>query len=114
MLTETADSAVAYLADTLAAEAHIGGNLGHRQGVAVQAVVGGHHLVLAAFETVDGLATVVTNETIQDKDNSLSVNQYVAGSDDDGEAVDMDALLSGWERAATRAHKALDAFGNLV
>ena len=66
------------------------------------------------FETVEGLATVVTNETIQDKDNSLSVNQYVAGSDDDGEAVDMDALLSEWERAATRAHKALDAFGNLV
>ena len=66
------------------------------------------------FETVEGLATVVTNEMIQDKDNSLSVNQYVAGSDDDGETVDMDALLSEWQSAATRVHKALDAFGNLV
>ena len=66
------------------------------------------------FETVEGLATVVTNAMIQDKDNSLSVNQFVAGSDDDGETVDMDALLSEWQSAATRVHKALDAFGNLV
>ena len=66
------------------------------------------------FETVEGLATVVTNEMIQDKDNSLSVNQFVAGSNDDGETVNMDALLSEWQSAATRVHKALDAFGNLV
>ena len=56
----------------------------------------------------------MTNEMIQDKDNSLSVNQFVVGSDDDVETVDMDALLSEWQSAATRVHKALDAFGNLV
>lgn len=66
------------------------------------------------FEPVDGLATVVTNEMIRDKDNSLSVNQYVVGSDGEDTSADVDALLSAWQSAAARVHAALEAFGNLV
>lgn len=66
------------------------------------------------FEPVDGLAAVVTNEAIRDKDNSLSVNQYVVGSDGEDTSADVVALLSDWQSAAARVHAALEAFGNLV
>lgn len=66
------------------------------------------------FEPVEGLAAVVTNEAIRDKDNSLSVNQYVVGSDEDDVSADVDALLSEWQSSSARVHTALEAFGNLV
>lgn len=66
------------------------------------------------FEPVEGLAAVVTNEAIRDKDNSLSVNQYVVGSDEDDVSADVDALLSEWQSSSARVHAALEAFGNLV
>ena len=66
------------------------------------------------FEPVEGLAAVVTNEAIRDKDNSLSVNQFVVGSDGDDDSTDVDALLSDWQGSAARVHAALEAFGNLV
>ena len=66
------------------------------------------------FEPVEGLAAVVTNEAIRDKDNSLSVNQYVVGSDEDDVSADIDALLSEWQSSSARVHTALEAFGNLV
>ena len=66
------------------------------------------------FEPVDGLAAVVTNEAIRDKDNSLSVNQFVVGSDGDDASTDVDALLSEWQSSSARVHAALETFGNLV
>lgn len=66
------------------------------------------------FEPVEGLAAVVTNEAIRDKDNSLSVNQYVVGSDEDDVSADVDALLSEWQSSSARVHAALETFGNLV
>lgn len=66
------------------------------------------------FEPVEGLAAVVTNEAIRDKDNSLSVNQYVVGSDEDDVGADVDVLLSEWQSSSARVHTALEAFGNLV
>ena len=66
------------------------------------------------FEPVEGLAAVVTNEAIRDKDNSLSVNQFVVGSDEDDVSADVDALLSEWQSSSARVHAALETFGNLV
>lgn len=66
------------------------------------------------FEPVEGLAAVVTNEAIRDKDNSLSVNQYVVGSDEDDVSADVDAFLSEWQSSSACMHTALEAFGNLV
>ena len=52
------------------------------------------------FETVEGLATVVTNEAIREQKNSLAVNRYVKCSKDTSTELDLQGAYDTWCHAS--------------
>ena len=52
------------------------------------------------FETVEGLATVVTNEMIREQKNSLAVNRYVKCSKDTSTELDLQGAYDTWCHAS--------------
>lgn len=66
------------------------------------------------FETVDGLAAVVTNEEVQEQKNSLAVNRYVKKIVNGEDKASIDELYENWSRSSVELRTAVGLFSENI